>query len=251
VHRPNKEIRVTSLGSLLAFLVRQGIPFGGFLLVLAFSWVQYMAPLLEMRASQSWPEVECQPLDPTNGSGFHYAYEYGGQHFESDRLSLFDSPPTNLKELHKKFRQGESVTGYVDPSNPRTAILSRDDPPNDERLTRIIVGLVVIVFCGGVTAAWLTGMDKWTAAKAGREKKVSPITRFCECTVYTVLINSFVGIFGLVFLKVPGSFLMKAFLYLVLTPFGLLGLLMIYSTFRNFMLIFKEESSKTAKRRSH
>lgn len=136
------------------------------------------------------------------------------------------------------------MTGYVNPSDPDVAVLYRDDP-NDENLGRIVLGLFVIVFCSGVTAAWLSGMDKWTAAKEGREKKVSPVTRFCECTVYTTLINSFVGVFLVVFLTIPGPFLMKAFVCLALTPFVLLGLFMVYSTFRNFMLIFTESNSRT------
>ncbi|MGB0578383.1 MAG: DUF3592 domain-containing protein [Limisphaerales bacterium] len=243
MHSSSNQIRVGPLGSFLALLVRQGIPFGGFLLLLAFSWVQYLSPWLEMRASQSWPEVECQPLDASSQSGFHYAYEFEGQRFESDRLSLFVARPGNLQELQKKFRRGESVTGYVNPSDPGTAVLSRDDP-NDESIARIVLGLFVIAFCSGVTAAWLSGMDKWTAAKAGREKKVLPITRFCECTVYTTLINSFVSIFFIVLLSVPGSFVAKTFMYLALTPFVLLGLLMIYSTIRNFVLIFTEEAQR-------
>jgi hypothetical protein len=245
MHSSSEQIHVGPLGKFLALLVRQGIPFGGFLLALAFSWVQFLSPLLEIRASQSWPEVECRPLDTASDSDLHYTYEFAGQRFESDRLNLFASPPENLTKLQEKFRRGEPVTGYVDPSNPDIAVLSREDSHN-ESLGRIVLGLFVIVFCSGVTAAWLTGMDKWTAAKAGRGKRVLPITRFCECTVYATLVNSFVSVFFFVFLSVPGSFLVKAFSLLLLIPFALLGLLMIYSTSRNFALIFTEQGYKAA-----
>jgi len=239
MHSSAEKIRVGPLGRFLARLVRHGIPFGGFLLLLAFSWVQYLTPWLEIRSSQSWPEIECQPLAATGHPGFHYTYEFEGQRFESDRVSLLDAPPGNIEELRKKFRRGETVTGYVNPSQPGMAVISRADP-DDEGLGRAILGLFVIAFGSAVTAAWLSGMESWTAAKAGREKKVSPIARFCECTIYTALVNSFVGIFVVVLLTVPAPFLMKAFMYLVLTPLALLGLLMIYATFRNFVLIFKE-----------
>lgn len=239
MHSPHDQIRVSPLGSLLAVLVRQGIPFGGFLMLLAFAWAQYLSPWLEIRASQSWPEVECRPIHTAGQVGFRYAYEFEGQRFESDRLSLYESPPENLQEMQDKFRRGESVTGYVNPSDPGLAVLSRHDV-NDETFGRIILGLFAVVFCSGVTAAWLTGMDKWTAAKAGREKKISPITRFCESVVYATLVNAFVCVI-FVFSSIGSPpFLIKAFIYLVATPFTLLGLFMIYSVFRNFMLMFTE-----------
>ena len=224
---------------------RQGIPFGGFLMALAYSGVQFLTPWLEMRASQSWPEVACAPIAAKNQAELRYSYEFNGVRHESERLSLYKSPPKNLEELREKFRRGETVTGYVNPSDPTVAVLSRHDA-NDESLGLVVMGIVVVVFCSGFAAAWLSGMDKWTAAKAGREKKVSPVTRFCECVVYATLVNSFVGIFFVVIANIEGELPIKAFMYLFLTPFALLGLLMIYAVFRNFMLIFTEDRSSKA-----
>jgi len=200
-----------------------------------------------MRASQFWPEVQCRLVSADDAIGFRYAYESEGEKLESDRLSLYDAVPPDVVQLKAKLYEGESVTGYVNRSDPAIAILSREDSKN-EALLRILLELFLFAFCSGLTAARLTGMDKWTVARAGREKKPSPVTKFCEFTVYTGLICSFVCC-ALVFLvNMPAPVLLQGFMYLGLTPFVRLALLMIYTTIRNFILIFTG-GEPTAKQR--
>lgn len=98
-----------------------------------------------MRAKEmrTWPEISCVILsseieerrhDPNSPIEYRqnlvFGYEFNGQAFTGDHLSLRGNPWSSKRELAEKrvaqYPIGKSVTCRVDPSNPGFAVLKPD-----------------------------------------------------------------------------------------------------------------------------
>ena len=88
--------------------------------------------VLKYRAAQKWSETTCtiasyDVRQGHRGYVFDLTYEYsvGGQWYESQQYDLFYDLNTGKAEFGRRHLRGAHVTCYVDPGNPRDAVLYR------------------------------------------------------------------------------------------------------------------------------
>jgi hypothetical protein len=129
-------------------------------------------PVQRYRAAKSWPSVPCEivssGLEPYRGESgrsdkldISYRYDYAGQTFTSDAYDLFSGQSTGCREektIVAALQPGSWVTCYVNPSNPREAVLDRRLPPE---IGSVLLPLVV----AALTAVGLVRMRR--RARAG------------------------------------------------------------------------------------
>lgn len=173
-------------------LVLFGLPFAAAGIALFVFLV--LPPLLDWRAAQSWVPVQAELLyaglqthsDSDGGDTWEatarYRYEFAAGHWEGDRVALnrgADNIGSFQQDLATRlgmaFAVGEPVTVYVNPRDPREAIINRELRPG----LMLLMGLFSLVFALvglGIMAAgvFTPRATPATAASAGAASTATP-----------------------------------------------------------------------------
>jgi len=148
---------------------------GGFF----FLWVGSIQPHLESSRADHWTPTEATIVESgVTGEGrslenvIRFRYRYGGETFESEEPHL--NPPglsySEVQRLRDSLPKGKKVTAYVDPSDPRKAVLFRNGSGS------VLVGLFALPFILiGLTVAGFSLFGKTRKKRlAGFSKTSAP-----------------------------------------------------------------------------
>lgn len=155
---PGKQ-RGNIFSRLLVGIVFISIPLG-------FGWLMVGEPLRQRYLVSDWVETPAFILETklleSRGSGrdsattyetaARYSYRFAGKQYEADKVSLYPGGDNAggfhqhvYRELSEFQKNGRPFPCYVNPDNPRQAVLYRDIRWG----MTLFVGLIVIAFCGG------------------------------------------------------------------------------------------------------
>ena len=101
-------------------------------------------PIFNWMVAQSWQTVPCTILSSSVGThsssdggdtyslDIRYAYEWEGQHYESERYNFFGGSSSGYDRkvaVVERYPEGETRACYVNPETPSDAVLTRDFSP--------------------------------------------------------------------------------------------------------------------------
>lgn len=234
-----------------------------FLVGLSVFYIVTVRPVMSYVAARSWQEATCTVLSSQVGShpgsdsttysvDVVYRYSFEGQAFQANRYGFLggsSSGRSGKEEIVAGFPPGGRVPCWVDPSHPDQAVLNRE--PSAEWL----VGLVPLVFLlaggggiwGALHARQRSRAPAYEPTVAPPEPVRGPLELKPEATPWARLFAiTFVGLFwnGIVSVFVFQAVKMwrtegsAGCVALFLTPFVVIGLFLLYGTFRQLLVLF-------------
>jgi hypothetical protein len=214
--RPKQSKPKSNAGS--GCIVLFGLPF--VLAGLAITTL-YVKGLTDWAASRAWVKTECRILeadikqnDETSRATARYSYRYGGQSYESDRVSLYsgsdnigDFQRRIAAELRQKHRTQDERKAYcyVNPDQPSEAVLYRDLRWSMQGFLAIFA-LTFPAVGAGIVVGGMLAMRKekdlrqrksdypdepWMWRNDWADKTISSSTRLSHTTVLTYTLWSF------------------------------------------------------------
>ncbi len=233
---------------------------GGGFFILGSAW-----PLIQLAAANSWDETSCvidssvlETFDGDDGDTYapniRYSYAYGDGDYESDRYTFATGSSSGRKRHERvvnRYRPGDRAVCYVNPKAPSESVLSRGLSVD------YFIGFFGLIFVGAGTLVIVLGTRQisGTAAKSrnakpvGRmtvdptgpitlEPKAGPVLKFVGFSFIALFWNgiTYTVLFAVVFdSEGEGGSLL---LYLFLTPFVLIGLLLVGGMGHAFLAMF-------------
>ncbi|MCP5113385.1 MAG: DUF3592 domain-containing protein [bacterium] len=133
----------------------------------------FAGPMFDLISSRSWEEVPCtieysrlRSQQHEDGPSYRldvlYSYSHGRGSFRSSRHRLFKVGYRDSPILAERYHAGAGAICYVNPDNPRQAVLDRSFPK------LILLGLIPLGFC----AAGLVGLSRGHRATAHKTGSV-------------------------------------------------------------------------------
>ncbi len=249
-----------------------------------FTWyfVQICSQALN---AQSWTEVKARVIDSdvlrsesTDSDGHRsvtykidifYEYEYQGQKYRSSRYDFFtvsSSGSDSKREVVRRYRAGKVVDAYVNPDDPSQAVLNRDFSWS------YLIGLIPLIFllvglalllagrkrvASQQTALGSTAGASWkkeataipsTMRASGRielKPTASPLGKFFGITFIALFWNGIVSVFVYQAYKAWALGNPEWFLMIFLIPFVLVGALLVFFIFYQFLAVFNPQVALT------
>ncbi len=212
--------------------------------------------------------------DTTYRVEVQYSFPFNGQTYYGNTYQFGANGSSNATEKNAivaKLPPGTKITCYVNPANPNQSVINpsmnRDLWPGLFSLIFVAVGAGIIIagIKSGKSGAVRAGAQSWQPKStmgsgamgsggavermpqsaiptaAGGPVTLKPRTTrfggFCGLLVFSVFWNGIVGVFlASAFFGKSGSF--PIFMWLFLTPFILVGIIMIGATFHQFLAMF-------------
>lgn len=240
----------------------------------ALLWLFSIRPMLKVQDARTWPPVPCTVTESrveesrdSDGTTYKavitgsYAYqgqEYGGARYDFTNYS--SSGYDGKAAIVARYPVGTRTECYVNPADPAEAVLDRSAS------SRYLLGLFGLIFMlpglfGGVWALRGGGRkDGYAVADPASPFGVSnpqgevsgpvelkpqstPVGKFVGILIFTLIWNGFTwGALYMVLREEGGP---EGCAVLVLSLFGLLGLLMIWGTIRQFLVLFNPRPKLT------
>lgn len=240
-------------------------------------WFVTLHPILRVLDAQSWPEVPCtiveSHVDESSGDdgstykvAVTFSYTYGGRDYTSDRYdftNFYSGGYDGKAAVVALYPAGSRSAAYVNPENPSEAVLSRNFGG------RYLVGLLGLLFFapGLLLLIWIVGsriqgknpnvaLVTDPAAPFGvtnpQGDADGPVELKPQSTPLGKLIGMiFVSLFwnGITWAIILASFgketRPEGCLIAFLAVFALIGLLLIYGMFRQFLVLFNPRPKLT------
>lgn len=205
-----------------------------------------------------------------------YQYEFDNQTFESSRydFNVVNKSRPRCRQIVAELPAGKITNCFVDPDDPKRAVIDRDWEMSWLFLIMgsafSAVGLAVVigslaarrtpnrsrVFSGDTTA--LRGSDSVTASRVGRTEPLlpadvedekwdvpqrlkptsSPLKNFLGLCFLSVFWNGIVSVFVWNLFTQPINGIFPIFMGLFLTPFVLIGIVILLGTLKAFLTLF-------------
>ena len=234
----------------------------------------FAKPAMRIAAARSWRATPCVVLssrvrthEGDDGDTYSvdvlYEYDFGGRTYQSNRFQFLggSSGGRAAKEaVVARHRPGTRTVCWVDPADPQEAVLVRSFTKD------YWVGLVPLVFlaAGGGGLLWVSSMARrkragttpgFSAGEAGTgpvalELKSTPIRKFVIILFVGLFWNGIVSVFVWQAVKGWRSGHPDGCLTVFLVPFVLVGLLMIWGLFHQFLALFNPRPRLTLSSRS-
>ena len=222
----------------------------------------FAKPAMRIAAARSWRETPCVVLssrvrthEGDDGDTYSvdvlYEYDFGGRTYQSNRFQFLggSSGGRAAKEaVVARHPPGTRTVCWVDPADPQEAVLVRSFTKD------YWVGVVPLVFlaAGGGGLLWIASTarkkragstPRFSAAEAGTgpvalELTATPIRKFLVILLVGLFWNGLVGVFVWQAVKGWRSGNPDGCLTVFLVPFVLVGLLMIWGLFHQFLALF-------------
>jgi hypothetical protein len=226
----------------------------------AFLWLATIRPLLSIVTATSWRAVPCTIVSSavkthnssdgdTYSIAVNYRYEVDGQQFHSERYSFISGSSSGYKSKQAvvaRLPPGTQSTCYVNPTDPRSAVLERGW--NNELWIGLLPLLFVFVGGGGIYLVLRHRAKERQMTAAGTNDSIASTPQLGEGESGEAVLKSKTGRIA----KVVGFFFFAAFwngvvsififavlipsfhkgkpewlLFFFLIPFELIGLVMI------------------------
>jgi Protein of unknown function (DUF3592) len=255
------------------------IPFGLVFMVAggAILWFLTFRPVLRVLDAQTWPEVPCTVVEShveessdSDGSTYKavvtFNYLYEGREFTSSRWDFTDFSSSGYEgkaEVVARYPAGSRAVAYVNPSNPSEAVLVRNFS------LRYLLGLFGLMFFlpGLFLVIWGVG-SRAKGKAADRELVTDPASPFgvtnpqgdvdgpVELKPQATPLGKLIGLIfaSLIWNGIVWTIILISFrdqgrpegcLIAFLAVFALIGLLLIYGTFRQFLVLFNPRPKLT------
>ncbi len=233
----------------------------------AVMWFVMGRALMRVGEAKSWTATPCTVLASevvthagddgnTYSALVRYSYLFGGREYQSDRYD-FSTGSTSNFEAHQqaveRFVVGSSCTCFVDPSDPTRAVLDRGFRKG------YLIGLFGLPFfavgLGGLIFLARAGLKKTQAAAPGTlrarpamaaagvgplrlRSQSGPWKKFLGSLAVNFFWNGIVGVFIFVIARDWRAGNGEWFPILILTPFALIGLLLLSALPHAFLGLF-------------
>ena len=234
----------------------------------------FAKPAMRIAAARSWRETSCVVLssrvrthEGDDGDTYSvdvlYEYDFGGRTYQSNRFQFLggSSGGRAAKEaVVARHPAGTRTVCWVDPADPQEAVLARSFTKD------YWVGVVPLVFlaAGGGGLLWVASTARkkragttpgFSGAEAGTgpvvlEPTATPIRKFLVILLVGLFWNGLVSIFVWQAVKGWHSGNPDGCLTVFLVPFVLVGLLMIWGLFHQFLALFNPRPRLTLSSRS-
>jgi len=239
--------------------------FGGIFVAagLGVFWAASIAPLMQLIDARSWDETPCVVEESyvethsgddgnTYSAYIRYSYAYGNGDYEGDQYNFTDVS-TGSRKRHQAivdiYSAGSTAVCYVNPDAPEESVLKRNLTPG------YFFGFMGLLFVGAGCLVILFGVFQGSSSNAksasarrrdpiqtdsstGRvtlEPESGPIGRFIGITIFALIWN---GITGAVCFGILSDGGVEVMAYIFMTPFVLVGVLLIGGVFYNFLGMF-------------
>lgn len=254
------------------------IPFFGLFLAagLAASWFLLVKPVREFLAARSWAEITCvveasrvEESSDSDGTTYRpvidYTYTYGGREYRSSRYQFMEVSSSGYRgkaQLVARYPPGARRPCYVNPDSPAEAVLNRDLGWSYLfgllPLAFVAVGAGGLLFtlrggfqssrararaaADGSPAAASFGVVVPAAVAAGGPVELksgaSPLARFLGIGLIALFWNGIVSVFLYQMVEGWRTGAGDGCLTAFLVPFVLIGLVLIYGIFHQFLVLF-------------
>ena len=239
--------------------------FSAFLLIgLATFYSMGFRPALQLLQSEKWQKTPCLVISSSVGSHDNddgttysidilYSYDINGKEYRSNTYSFIGGSSSGYRgkqEIVNKYPPGTNTVCYVSPENPADSVLNRNFT------TDMLFGLIPLLFVfAGAGGIFYTLRKKDNADDnsmeydsrslsdySGGESELKPTNgpwgSFLGGLIFTLFWNGIVSIF--VYHGVQGWLKGRPdwTLTIVLTPFAIIGLLLVYGTLCCFIALF-------------
>lgn len=228
----------------------------------------FILPVWNSYQAQSWSVTECKVI--TSAVGRHtgddsttysvdisYDYEVDGKVYHSDRYKFMSGSSSGYngkKEVVDQYPPGKVIRCYYDPSDPSKSVIERGFTSDMLfgliPLFFVVVGLAIAIFGGRAAANSKNRLPGQASSSshfsrssyADTQPKVvaqsSPVVRLFGMTFVALFWNGIVSVF--LYHIVQGWFDGKGswFETLFISPFVLIGLLLIFGIFHSFLGLF-------------
>ncbi len=253
------------------------IPFGLIFMVAggALLWFLSIRPVLRVVDAYTWPEVPCTVVEShvaessdsdgtTYKAAVTFTYTYEGQEHTSSRLDFvdfFSSGYDGKAAVVARYPAGSRTVAYVDPSNPAEAVLVRSFSARYLiglfGLLFFLPGLLVVIFAvRGTRKRADAGLVTDPAAPFGVTDPQGGVGGPVELKPQATPLGRLVGMIfaSLIWNGIVWAIILATFrdgkrpegcLIAFLAVFGLVGLLLIYGTFRQFLILFNPRPKLT------
>ena len=240
----------------------------------AVLWFMTLRPILRVLDAQTWPEVPCTIVEShvaessdSDGSTYKVAvtfnYVYEGQELTSDRYDFTDFSSSGYDgkaEVVARYPAGSRTVAYVNPSNPSEAVLVRNFS------LRYLFGLFGLLFFlpGLFILIWGAGSRKPASQALATDPsspfgltnpqgdvdgpvelkpQATPLGRLIGMILISLFWNGITWTFILLSFRDKGR--PEGCLIAFLSVFALIGLLLIYGMFRQFLVLFNPRPKLT------
>lgn len=235
-------------------------------------WLVTVKPLLEIFAAHSWREASCivlssQVVESSGGSkggatykpDILYAYSVDGRSYQSRQYrfgDVYSSGREGKEKVVASLPPGTRTACWVDPADPGRAVIDRGLSPV------LFLGLFPLVFlaigAGGIT--WALHSARAAAAPAlptadpsaafgvraagdgtapvELRPTATPLGSLVGLTFIVLFWNGIVSVFVVQVYRTGTQGSRDGCAILFLVPFVLVGLLLIYATFRQLLVLF-------------
>jgi hypothetical protein len=254
------------------------IPFGLVFMIAggALLWFMTIRPVLRVLDAQTWPEVTCtvaeshvEESSDSDGTTYKavvtFSYVYEGRGYTSSRYDFTDFYSSGYEgkaEVVARYPAGSRAVAYVNPSNPAEAVLRRSFS------ARYLIGLFGLMFFlpGLFVVIWALGAVRGRAAPVTLvsdpaapfgvtnpqgdvdgpvelKPQATPLGKLIGLIFASLIWNGIVWAIILVSFRDQGR--PEGCLIAFLAVFALIGLLLIYGTFRQFLVLFNPRPKLT------
>jgi hypothetical protein len=232
-------------------------------------WATTVRPVLAMVSALSWREASCVVLSsqvavsgsskPTYRADILYAYSVDGRSYQSNRYRFDDwssSGRQAKEEIVASLSPGTRTACWVDPVDPRRAVIERGFSP------AYLLGLFPLIFfaigAGGI--GWTLHNVRRKDAPAGLQVNpaaafgvsapaesgplelrptATPLGKLVAVTLITLFWDGIVSVFVVnLYQSWREGSRPDGCAVLFLVPFALIGLLLIYATVRQLLILF-------------
>lgn len=236
---------------------------------LAGFWAMTIRPSLAFVAARSWREASCVVLtsrvaesagskSTTYQVDVLYSYSVDGRSYQSRRYGLADSASSGRQakeEIVASLPPGTRTTCWIDPADPGRAVISRSFSP------AYLVGFFPLFFFA-VGAAAITRILHPVRAAPGKptadpsaafgvtlpagsdaapvelHPAFTPLGKLVGLTLFALVWNGIVSVFLIQVYQSRGTESPDGCAIAFLVPFVLVGLLLIYATLRQLLILF-------------
>jgi hypothetical protein len=234
-------------------------------------WFAVLRPLVSVVAARSWRETPCIVLTSRVGESSDsdsttykvevlYAYTVDGRSYQSDRYS-FETGSSSTRGWKEKavasLSPGTRTTCWVDPADPRQAVISRGFsrdlfflvPLTSVFLLVGVGGMVWVLKASRSAAALRAGVPVETpfgvAPPAGAvtgalelRPTATPLGKLVGVTILTLFWNGIISVFVWKMVESWRNGSPDGCLTTFLIPFVVIGLLLLFSTFHQLLVLF-------------
>lgn len=262
------------------------LAFGSFLAIgWLFFHLFFLRPALGVLAARSWTEASCTVLESrvaessdSDGTTYKpdilYSYSMGGIAYQSRRYEFLDAYSSGYDgkaEIVARYPPGSRTVCYVDPDDPNEAVLTRGFSPG--YLFGLLPLLFVAVGAGGLVWAvrqraapgpspaesaaktasafgvtFPTGVPAGAAGPLELRPQATRLGKLIALIFLSLFWNGIVSLFVWQAVKLWRAGEPDGCMTLFLVPFVLVGLLLIYGTFHQFLVLFNPRLKLTLSR---